>query len=116
MARLLDQAAKQLVSRLYAVDELASQLLAHGAQLTGVVPGKQHGRIIPQHAGHGETMAISPKPLYCWQQAPLVAEVGSEEVAYAPEVYALRAHLKHAEQEIDILKKPWSPNTMASKA
>jgi len=49
-------------------------------------------------------MAISPKPLYCWQQAPLVAEVGSEEVAYDPEVYALRAHLKHAGQELDILK------------
>ncbi|RSK44373.1 hypothetical protein [Hymenobacter perfusus] len=34
-----------------------------------------------------------------------MAEVGSEEVARDPEVRALRAHLKRAEQELDILKK-----------
>jgi len=34
-----------------------------------------------------------------------VAEVGSEEVARDPEVRALRARLKRAEQELDILKK-----------
>ena len=46
-----------------------------------------------------------PKLLYRWQQAQLVAEVGSEEVARDPEVRALRARLKRAEQELDILKK-----------
>jgi len=34
-----------------------------------------------------------------------VAEVGSEEVARDPEVRALRARLKRAERERDILKK-----------
>jgi transposase len=34
-----------------------------------------------------------------------VAEVGSEEVGSDPEVRALRARLKRAEQELDILKK-----------
>ena len=34
-----------------------------------------------------------------------MAEVGSEEVARDPEVRALRARLKRAEQEPDILKK-----------
>jgi transposase len=34
-----------------------------------------------------------------------VAEVGSEEAARDPEVRALRARLKRAEQELDILKK-----------
>lgn len=53
-------------------------------------------------------LGISPKLLYCWQQAQFVAEVGSEEVARGPEVRALRARLKRAEQELDILKKPWS--------
>ena len=50
-------------------------------------------------------LGISPKLLYRWQQAQLVAEVGSEEVARDPEVRALRARLKRAEQELDILKK-----------
>jgi transposase len=50
-------------------------------------------------------LGISPKLLYRWQQAQFVAEVGSEEVARAPEIRALRARLKRAEQEIDILKK-----------
>ncbi|WP_426491472.1 transposase [Hymenobacter sp. 102] len=36
-------------------------------------------------------LGISPKLLYRWQQAQLVAEVGSEEVARDPEVRALRA-------------------------
>ncbi|GAB3243981.1 hypothetical protein GCM10027346_41180 [Hymenobacter seoulensis] len=36
----------------------------------------------------------------------LVAEVGSEEVARDPEVRALRARLKRAEQELSILRKP----------
>jgi transposase len=48
-------------------------------------------------------LGISPKLLYRWQQAQLVAEVGSEEVVRDPEVRALR--LKRAEQELDILKK-----------
>ena len=48
--------------------------------------------------------------LYRWQQAQLVAEVGSVEVARDPEVRdpevrALRARLKRAEQELDSLKK-----------
>ncbi|UOQ64857.1 transposase [Hymenobacter volaticus] len=47
-------------------------------------------------------LGISPKLLYRWQQAQLVAEVGSEEVARAPEVRALRAQLKQAKQELDI--------------
>ena len=53
-------------------------------------------------------LGISPKLLYRWQQARLVAEVGSEQVARDTEVRALRARLKRAEQELDILKKPWS--------
>ncbi|MBO2008793.1 transposase [Hymenobacter negativus] len=55
-----------------------------------------------------QQLGISPKLLCRWQQAQLVAEVGSEEVARDPEVRALRACLKRAEQELDILKKPWS--------
>ena len=50
-------------------------------------------------------LGISPKLLHRWQQAQLVAEVGSEEVARDPEVRALRARLKRAEQELDILTK-----------
>jgi transposase len=50
-------------------------------------------------------LGISPKLLYRWQQAEVVAEVGSVEVARDPEVRALRARLKRAEQELDILKK-----------
>ena len=50
-------------------------------------------------------LGISPKLLYRWQQVQLMAEVGSEEVARDPEVRALRARLKRAEQELDILKK-----------
>ena len=53
-------------------------------------------------------LGISPKLLYRWQQAQLVAEVGSVEVARDPEVRQLLAQLKRAEQELDILKKPWS--------
>ena len=52
-------------------------------------------------------LGISPELLYRWQQAQLVAEVSSKEVARDPEVRALRARLKRAEQELDILKKPW---------
>ena len=50
-------------------------------------------------------LGISPKLLYRWQQAQLVAEVGSEEVACDPEVCDLRARLKRAERELGILKK-----------
>ncbi|MBG8553084.1 transposase [Hymenobacter sp. BT594] len=50
-------------------------------------------------------LGISPKLLYRWQQAQLVAEVGSEEVARAPEVRALRSRLKRAEQELDVYKQ-----------
>ena len=51
-------------------------------------------------------LGISPKLLYRWQQVQLVAEVGSEELARDSEVRALRARLKRAEQELDILKEP----------
>jgi transposase len=50
-------------------------------------------------------LGISPKLHYRWQQAQFEAEVGSEEVARDPEVRALRARLKRAEQELNILKK-----------
>ena len=53
-------------------------------------------------------LGIRPKLLYRWQQAQLVAKVGSEEVARDPQVRALRARLKRAEQKLNILKKPWS--------
>ena len=52
-----------------------------------------------------QQLGISSKLLYRWQQAQLVAEVGSEEVACDSEVRVLRARLKRAEQELDILKK-----------
>ena len=52
-----------------------------------------------------QQLGIRPKLLYRWQQAQLVAEVGSVEVARDPEVRALRARLKRAEQELDILKR-----------
>jgi transposase len=55
-----------------------------------------------------QQLGIRPKLLYRWKQAQLVAEVGSEEVARGPKVRALRVRLKRAEQELDILKKPWS--------
>ncbi|MBO2012978.1 transposase [Hymenobacter negativus] len=50
-------------------------------------------------------LGTGSKLRYRWQQAQLVAEVSSEEVARDPEVRALRARLKRAEQELDILKK-----------
>ncbi|MDO7886478.1 transposase [Hymenobacter cheonanensis] len=50
-------------------------------------------------------LGISPKLRYRWQQAQLVAEGGSEQVARDPEARALRARLKRAGQELDILKK-----------
>lgn len=50
-------------------------------------------------------LGISPKLLYRWQQAQLVAEVGSVEVARDPEVRALRAANKRLAQELDMLKK-----------
>ncbi len=52
-----------------------------------------------------QQLGISPKLLYRWQQAQLVAEVSSVQVARDPEVRQLRAQLKRAEQELDILKK-----------
>jgi transposase len=52
-----------------------------------------------------QQLGISPKLLYRWQQTQLIAEVGSVEVARDPEVRQLRAQLKRAEQELDILKK-----------
>ncbi|OGX90983.1 transposase [Hymenobacter coccineus] len=55
-----------------------------------------------------QQFGISLKLLYCWQQTQLIAEVGGVEVARDPEVRQLRAQLKRAEQELDILKKPWS--------
>ena len=50
-------------------------------------------------------LGISPKLLYRWQQAQVVAEVGSVEVARDPEVRALRAANKRLAQELGILKK-----------
>ncbi|WP_310395367.1 transposase [Hymenobacter sp.] len=50
-------------------------------------------------------LGISPKLLYRWQQAQLVAEVGSVEVARDPEVRALRVANKRLAQELDMLKK-----------
>ena len=56
-----------------------------------------------QAAAH--ELGISPKLLYRWQQAQLLAEAGSVEVARGPEVRQLRPQLKRAEQELDILKR-----------
>ena len=42
-------------------------------------------------------LGISPKRLYRWQQAQLLAEVGSVKAARDPEVRALRARPKQAE-------------------
>ncbi|HEX8660000.1 MAG TPA: transposase [Hymenobacter sp.] len=50
-----------------------------------------------------QQLGIRPKLLYRWQQAQLVAEVGSVEVARDPEVRALRARLKRS-SELDMLK------------
>ena len=55
-----------------------------------------------------QQLGISLKLLYRWQQAQLIAEVDSVQVARDPEVRQLRAQLKRAEQELDSLKKPWS--------
>ena len=48
-----------------------------------------------------QQLGISPKLLRRWQQAQLVAEVGSVEVARDPEVRALCARLTRAEQELE---------------
>ena len=48
-------------------------------------------------------LGISPKLHHRWQQTPLVAEVGSGEVARDLEVRALRTRLKRTEQERDRL-------------
>ena len=50
-------------------------------------------------------LTLSPKLHYPGQQAQLVAEVGSEDVTLDPEVSALRARLKRAEQELDNIQK-----------
>ena len=44
-----------------------------------------------------QQLGISPKLLYRWQQAQLITEVGSVEVARDPEVRQLRTQLKRAE-------------------
>ena len=49
-------------------------------------------------------LGSGPKLRYHWQQAQLVAEVGSLEVARDPEVHALRAVNKRGTQELDSLK------------
>jgi len=59
----------------------------------------------PSTQAAARELGISPKLLYRWQQARLVAEVGSVEVARDPEVRALRAANKRLAQELDILKK-----------
>jgi len=50
-------------------------------------------------------LGSSPKRRCRWQQAQVVAEAGSVEVACDPEVWALRAADKRLAQELDILKK-----------
>jgi transposase len=55
-----------------------------------------------------QQLGISPQLLYRWQQAQLMAEVGSVEAARDPEARQLRAQPKRAKQELDILKKPWA--------
>ena len=50
-------------------------------------------------------LGIGPKLLYRWQQAQLVAEVGSLEKARDPEVRVLRAANKRLAQELNSLKK-----------
>ncbi|MDF7815736.1 transposase [Hymenobacter sp. YC55] len=45
-----------------------------------------------------QQLGIRPKLLYRWQQAQIVAEVGSKEVARDPEVRALRAANKRLAQ------------------
>jgi len=62
----------------------------------------------PQKAAARRRPPISSKLFSRWQEAKLVAEVGSVEIARDPEVRQLRAQLKRAEQELGILKKPWS--------
>lgn len=52
-----------------------------------------------------QQLGISPKLLYRWQQAQVVAEVGSVEVARDPEVRALRGANKRLTQKLDSLKK-----------
>jgi transposase len=52
-----------------------------------------------------QQVSSSPQLLYRWQQAQLVAEVGSVAAARDPEVRALRARLKRADQESDMFKK-----------
>lgn len=49
-------------------------------------------------------LGIRPKPRHGWQQAQLMAAVGSAAVARASEVRAFRARLKRAERELDLLK------------
>ncbi|QKG51948.1 hypothetical protein [Hymenobacter sp. BRD67] len=60
-----------------------------------------------------QQLGISPKLLYRWQETKLVAEVSSLEVARDPEVHQLRAQLKRAEQELDMLKSLGLPNALA---
>ena len=52
-----------------------------------------------------QQLGIRPKLLRRWQQAQFVAEVSGVEVARNPEVRALRARLKRAEPESDVLKR-----------
>ena len=62
-----------------------------------------------------QQLGSSPERLYRWQQAPLIAEVGSVAVARDPEVRQLRAQLKRAEQELDSFKKSLGlPNAVAA--
>jgi transposase len=71
---------------------------------SGVSPDKRR-KYDEAFKAEARKLSISPKLLYRWQQAQLVAEVSSEEVARDPEVRALWARLKRAEQELDMLKK-----------
>ena len=57
------------------------------AAFKACVPRPASGSRSPQSAA--QQLDISPKLLYRWQQAQLVAEVGSVEVARDPEVWPL---------------------------
>ena len=52
-----------------------------------------------------QQLGVSPMLLYRWQQAQLIAEVGSVEIARDPEMRQLRVQLKRAEQGLDTSKR-----------
>jgi transposase len=72
---------------------------------TTMMPSKLRRCAWPRRAAAArrqpQQLGISPKLLYRWQQAKLVAEVARHSA-----LRQLRAQLKRAEQELAILKKP----------